>query len=165
VHPADGSSGGFSATRSATGVGVLEEDDAALGSVAGSRRCRNVQLQVGLRVRLVLGRSEAHGFGVFAAERACKGDFVGEYVGEMVPHDDAHARGRVYDSFGVSYLYTLTRAVVLDACRIGSRMRYVNHSRKNANLQPKLLVAYLLNIRILGLVAPLTGQYSRGGLN
>ena len=139
VHLAGDSSGGCSATPAAAGVGVLEEDDAASGSVAGSRRCRNVQLQVGLRVRLVLGRSEAHGFGVFAAERACKGDFVGEYVGEMVPHDDAHARGRVYDSFGVSYLYTLTRAVVLDACRVGSRMRYVNHSRKNANLQPKLL--------------------------
>jgi len=28
-----------------------------------------------------------------------------------------------------------------------------------------VLVAYLLNIRILGPVAPLTGQYSRGGLN
>jgi len=29
----------------------------------------------------------------------------------------------------------------------------------------RLVVAYLLNIRILGPVAPLTGQYSRGGLN
>ena len=28
-----------------------------------------------------------------------------------------------------------------------------------------MVVAYLLNIRILGPVAPLTGQYSRGGLN
>jgi len=28
-----------------------------------------------------------------------------------------------------------------------------------------MLVAYLLNIWILGPVAPLTGQYSRGGLN
>jgi len=27
------------------------------------------------------------------------------------------------------------------------------------------VVAYLFNIRILGPVAPLTGQYSRGGLN
>jgi len=98
-----------------------------------------VQLQGGLRVRLLLGRSEAHGFGLFAAQRACQGDFVGEYVGEMVAHDDAHARGQVYDSFGVSYLYTLTRTVVLDACRVGSRMLYVNHSRKRANLQPKLL--------------------------
>jgi len=138
VHPAGGSSGGFSATRAATGVGVREEDDADLGSVAGSRRCRNVQLQVVRRVRLVLGRSQAHGFGVFAAEPACKGDVVGEYVGKMVPHDDAHARGGVYDSLGVSYLYTLSRAVVVDTCRVGSRMRYVNHSRKNANLQPKL---------------------------
>jgi len=120
-------------------VGVLAAADPVAGGVRGSRRCRNVQMQVGLRVRLVLGRSDAHGFGVFAAERAVKGDFVGEYVGEMVPHDDAHTRGRVYDAFGVSYLYTLTRSVVLDACRIGSRMRYVNHSRVRANLQPKLL--------------------------
>jgi len=120
-------------------VGVLAADDPVVGGVAGSRRCRNVQLQVGLRVRLVLGRSDAHGFGVFAAERASQGDFVGEYVGEMVTHHDAHARGRVYDAFGVSYLYTLTRSLVLDASRVGSRLRYVNHSRVRANLQPKLL--------------------------
>jgi len=34
-----------------------------------------------------------------------------------------------------------------------------------AVLQILAVVAYLLNIRILGPVAPLTGQYSRGGLN
>ena len=138
-QPAGGGSGACLRTRAASGVDFMEKDDPVSGSVAGSRRCRNVQLQVGLQVRLFLGRSEAHGFGLFAAERACQGDFVGEYVGEMVAHDDAHARGQVYDSFGVSYLYTLTRTVGLDACRVGSRMRYVNHSRKRANLQPKLL--------------------------
>jgi len=86
-----------------------------------------------------LVRSDARGFGVFAAERADTGDFVGEYVGELVPHDEAHARGRVYDAMGVSYLYTSTRDVVLDATRVGSRMRYVNHSQARASLVPKLL--------------------------
>jgi len=40
---------------------------------------------------------------------------------------------------GVSYLYTLTRDVVLDATRVGSRMRYMNHSWARENLVPKLL--------------------------
>ena len=123
--------GGFGGESEATAprVGVLAATDPVAGGVTGNRRCRNLQMQVGLRVLLVLGRSDAHDFGVFAAERAVKRDFVIEYVREMVPQDDAHTRGRVYVAFGVSYLYTLTRSVVLDACRIGSRMRYVNHSR------------------------------------
>jgi len=87
----------------------------------------------------VLGKSDTHGFGVFATERAGTGAFLEEYVGELVPHDEAHARGQVYDAVGVSYLYTLTQDVVLDATRVGSRMRYVNHSRARENLVPKLL--------------------------
>jgi len=82
-----------------------------------------VQVQLGLRARLMLGRSDTHGFGVFAAEPTGTGDFVGENVGELVPRDEAHAIGQVYDAVGVSYLYTLTRDVVLDATRVGSRMR------------------------------------------
>jgi len=98
-----------------------------------------VQGQLVLRARLVLGKSDTHDYGVFAAERTGTSDFVGEYVGELVPHDEGHARGQVYDAVGVRYLYTLTRDVVLDATRVGSRIRYVNHSRARANLVPKLL--------------------------
>jgi len=53
--------------------------------------------------------------GVFAAERAAAGDYVGEYVGE------------------------LTRTLVLDATRVGGCLRYINHKRDGANLEPKLL--------------------------
>jgi len=120
-------------------VGVLAAAELVAGGVRGIRRSRNEQMQVCLRERLVLGRADAHGFGVFAAEWAVNGNFVGEYAGEVVPHEDTHTRGRVYDAFGVSYMSTLTRSVVLNACRVGSRMRYVNHSRVRANLQPKLL--------------------------
>ena len=120
-------------------TGLLSAVDPVAGGVAGSRRCRNVQVQVGSRVRVVIGRSQAHGFGVFAAEGAAAGDYVGEYVGELLPHADAHARGRVYDAIGVSFLYTLTRTLVLDATRVGGCLRYINHKRDGANLTPKLL--------------------------
>ena len=96
---------------------------AASDGGCGTRRCRNVQVQLGLRARLMLGRSDTHGFGVFAAEPTGTGDFVGGNVGELVPRDEAHEIGQVYDAVGVSYLYTLTRDVVLDATRVGSRMR------------------------------------------
>ena len=50
-----------------------------------------------------------------------------------------------------------------------SEERFRVHFRVNRStfhvLQDLLRVAYLLNIRILSPVAPLTGQYSRGGLN
>ena len=119
--------------------GLLSAVDPVAHGVAGSRRCRNVQVQVGFRVRVVLGRSQAHGLCVFAAERAAAGDYVGEYVGELLPHADAHARGRVYDAIGVSFLYTLTRTLVLDATRVSGCLRYINHKRDVANLKPKLL--------------------------
>ena len=90
-------------------------------------------------MRVVLGRSQAHGFGVFAAEGAAAGDYIGEYVGELFPHADAHARGRVCDAIGVRFLNTLTRTLVLDATRVGGSLRYINHKRDGANLTPKLL--------------------------
>jgi len=49
------------------------------------------------------------------------------------------------------------------ACRhVGQCFRLVLHDKEGTQTAT---VAYLLNIWILGPVAPLTGQYSRGGLN
>ena len=106
---------------------------------AGTRRCRNVQVQVGARVRLVLGASRAHGLGVFVAEPAAAGDFVAEYVGELVSAAEGHRRGRAYDARGVSYLATLSRTTIVDATRVGSRSKFINHSSDSPNLLMKLL--------------------------
>jgi len=127
------------------GAGLLTAADVAsggvaAGEVAGRRRCRNVQLQIGARVRCVLGRSGAHGFGVFAAEPAAAGDFVGEYVGELVSNEEARARGRVYDAMGVSFLYSITKTVNIDAKYMGNRTKFINHRGKElANVEAKLL--------------------------
>jgi len=45
----------------------------------------------------------------------------------------------VYVAIGVSFLYTLTRTLVLDATRVGGSLRYINLKRDGANLTPKLL--------------------------
>jgi len=88
----------------------------------------------------VLGRSGAHGLGVFAAEPAAAGDFVGENVGELLSNGEAHARGRVYDAIGVSFLYSVTKTVNIDAKYKGNRTKFINHRRKElANVEAKLL--------------------------
>jgi len=90
-------------------------------------------------VRLVLGVSLAHGLGVFVTEAAVAGDFVGEYVGELVSTAEGHRRGRTYDAVGVSYLATLSQTIIVDATRVGSRTKFTDHSFDSPNLQMKLL--------------------------
>lgn len=96
-----------------------------------------MQLQRGLRVRLLLGASAVHGLGVYATERAPADAFVGEYVGELVTDDEAEIRGKMYDALRVSYLYDATETVVIDSTRAGSRVKFVNHSAARANLYPR----------------------------
>jgi len=87
----------------------------------------------------MLGVSRAHGLGVFVAEAAGAGDFVGEYVGELVSAAEGHRRGRTYDALGVSYLATLSQTTIVDAARVGSRTKFISHSSDSRNLQMKLL--------------------------
>jgi len=88
----------------------------------------------------VLGRSDAHGFGVFAAEGAAEGDFVGEYVGGLISNAEAAARGRVYDAKGVSFMYSNTKTVNIDATWVGNRMKFMNHrTTEHASVEAKLL--------------------------
>jgi len=90
-------------------------------------------------VRPVLGASRAHGLGVFVAEAAAAGEFVGEYVGELVSAAEGHRRGRAYDARGVSYLATLSQTTIVDATRVGSRTKFINHSSDSPNMRMKLL--------------------------
>jgi len=87
----------------------------------------------------VLGVSRAHGLGAFVAEAAGAGDFVTEYVGELVSPAEGHLRGRLYDALGVSYLATASQSTIVDATRVGSRAKFINHSSDSPNLQMKLL--------------------------
>lgn len=77
------------------------------------RHCQNVNMQLGIPKRTILGRSRIHGFGVYAGERIKRHDFVGEYSGEIVLEDERNRRGEVYDIQKMSYLFILTSGMFL----------------------------------------------------
>ena len=65
--------------------------------------------------RVVLGRSQVHGWGAFALKPVKKGDLVGEYRGELVSQDEADRRGKLYDKLSCSFLFDLDDELVVDA--------------------------------------------------
>lgn len=65
-------------------------------------------------------RSSA-GLGLFANTEFEKGDFIIEYSGEHISHDEADRRGG-------KYLFTLTDKIVIDGKERTNTARYINHS-------------------------------------
>ncbi|KAL7581353.1 hypothetical protein ACA910_006109 [Epithemia clementina (nom. ined.)] len=97
---------------------------------AQTQRCRNDNLSMHRGTEIVIGKSEVPkaGWGAFAKRALAKGDFLGEYVGEMISQEEADRRGQLYDIRNHSSLFMLTADVALDADRKGNLMRYINHS-------------------------------------
>uniref|UniRef100_A0AC35G6C7 [histone H3]-lysine(27) N-trimethyltransferase n=1 Tax=Panagrolaimus sp. PS1159 TaxID=55785 RepID=A0AC35G6C7_9BILA len=105
----------------------------------GRKLCKNTNLQRGLIRKLFAARSEVAGTGCFSADDIPEGEFVGEYCGEIISHDEGERRGKVYDAHKCSYLFNLNSAQTLDAGRYGNIIRFINHS-DNPNVHPKILV-------------------------
>jgi len=107
---------------------LTAERDAAAG-VAAPTRCGNVALLAWRTQPLLLGRSATHGWGAFlgatvpsltatvgAASSAAaavslsgvaKNRLIGEYTGELISHEEADRRGKIYDKLNRSYLFNL----------------------------------------------------------
>ncbi|MFA5986434.1 MAG: SET domain-containing protein-lysine N-methyltransferase [Parcubacteria group bacterium] len=65
-------------------------------------------------------RSRA-GLGLFAVEKITKGEFIIEYTGEKISHEEADRRGG-------RYLFILTEEIVLDGKGREHTARYINHA-------------------------------------
>jgi len=101
--------------------------------------CQNVHLQRGLGKELYVAPSDIAGLGCFLGTPADKNEFIAEYLGEMITHEESESRGRVYDKAKSSYMFNLNEEYIVDAARMGGHIRFANHSSK-PNCQVKILL-------------------------
>lgn len=101
--------------------------------------CQNMNLLLRRHRHVQMGISEIHGWGAFLQGDAEKNSFLGEYTGELISHEEADRRGKVYDLVNSSYLFNLNSEFVVDAFLRGNKFRFANHS-PNPNCYAKVLL-------------------------
>ncbi|XP_044259749.1 histone-lysine N-methyltransferase SUV39H2-like isoform X1 [Tribolium madens] len=96
--------------------------------------CRNRVVQKGRKVPLCIFRtSNGCGWGVKSLRKIHYGEFICEYVGEVITHEEAETRGRTYDAKGLTYLFDLDynskdNPYTVDAAKYGNVSHFINHS-------------------------------------
>ncbi|KAL2285908.1 hypothetical protein FJTKL_07401 [Diaporthe vaccinii] len=110
--------------------------------------CQNVALQRGLSKTVLLGESQIDGcgYGHFSAENIAQDEFVIEYVGELISHDEGvrreARRGDGFDdSKNSSYLFTLLdyEGIWVGGAKYGNLSRYINHASEHDKVGKKLV--------------------------
>ncbi|KAL5699503.1 [histone H3]-lysine(4) N-trimethyltransferase [Ranunculus cassubicifolius] len=93
-------------------------------------RCSNQQFQKRKYAKLESVRCGKKGYGLHLLESVSQGDFLIEYVGEVLDLNAYEARQREYASRGQRHFYfmTLNGSEVIDACEKGNLGRFINHS-------------------------------------
>ncbi|TFA98275.1 Histone-lysine N-methyltransferase EZH1 [Trichoderma ghanense] len=134
--------------------GAFERADPANAEddVLHSSGCQNCDLQRGRHKTLLLGQSqlEGVGYGLFTAEDIAQDEFIVEYVGELITHDEGvrreARRGDVFDeTSNISYVFTLleNEGIWVDAAIYGNLSRYINHASEHdtrgCNITPRIL--------------------------
>ncbi len=107
---------------------------------AMEQNCRNDRIGMRRHIQLLVGRSQVKeaGWGVYNKTFVKKGDFIVEYIGEVISQEEAERRGCIYDKVDRSYLFNLTSDTVVDANRKGNKARFLNHS-STPNCYTKIL--------------------------
>lgn len=100
--------------------------------------CTNRVVQQGRKHSLTIFKtSNGRGWGVRTDRVIAKGQFICEYVGEIITNKEAEARGLIYDAEKRTYLFDLDcnsivenkeNLYTIDACKIGNVSRMINHS-------------------------------------
>lgn len=96
--------------------------------------CPNRLVQSGRKVPLCIYRTNnGCGWGVKTLRKILKGEFVCEYIGEIITHEEAERRGKIYDECGRTYLFDLDfnssdNPYTIDAGIYGNVSHFINHS-------------------------------------
>lgn len=94
------------------------------------QRCRNDNIGMRRHSHLLVAESRVSGagWGIYTKYALKKGDFVHEYVGEVISQEEAERRGAIYDKENRSYLFNLSSEGVVDARKKGNKTKFANHS-------------------------------------
>ncbi|TYZ57635.1 hypothetical protein PybrP1_003387 [[Pythium] brassicae (nom. inval.)] len=116
-------------------------DAAATAANGASTSCQNRNMALGNFKHMRVGRSTTSdaGWGLFVDEFVAKDEFLIEYIGEMVTHEEAERRGAVYDKLNRSYLFNLDSGSVVDSTRKGNKTRFINHDSAKPNCFAKIV--------------------------
>jgi len=68
------------------------------------------------------------GFGLVAQEKIPAGNFISEYIGEVIDEEEYSRRKKKYAAERNFYFMNLSPGVYIDASRKGTKTRFVNHS-------------------------------------
>lgn len=93
------------------------------------RRCRNIPVTLALHKRTYIGKSDVHGYGLFAGETFEPGDLVGAYSGQLIDTRLADMIGRLYDATDRTYIFNVTESLVIDGGLLGSKAKFCNHTK------------------------------------
>ncbi|KAI0567178.1 SET domain containing protein [Gracilaria domingensis] len=96
------------------------------------RRCRNTELITARHKRTVAGKSNVHGFGLFALDHFNDGDLIGHYCGRTVDPEKVDFMLRASDAKKLTYAFNLTARMTIDGACFGSKVRLINHSSNAA---------------------------------
>ncbi|GLD93194.1 hypothetical protein PINS_up001786 [Pythium insidiosum] len=91
-------------------------------------RCDNQRIQRGLMPATKLIDCGRKGLGLKTLEAIRAGDFVAEYMGEIVTEQEYHLRRLRYHNEKHRYMMVLSGGEVIDATRMGGLARFINHS-------------------------------------
>lgn len=86
--------------------------------------CSNMKLSMGECKKLALGKSNiCDSYGIYTLEDIEEGEFICEYLGEILNKDETERRSIFNDQLGLNYLFQVTNTCDIDAYRIGNEMR------------------------------------------
>ena len=75
--------------------------------------CPNSAILYKYRPRLLLAKSSiCDGMGIFSGHNFERGDFIGEYVGELIDYVEGDYRGVIYNDLGCSYMFDYEEEMV-----------------------------------------------------
>ncbi|KAJ5055900.1 histone-lysine N-methyltransferase [Bipolaris maydis] len=101
-----------------------------VGDCGCGRRCQNQRFQRKQYANVAVIKTEKKGFGLRANKDMAPGEFVFEYIGEVIDERTFRRRMGQYDEEGIKHFYfmSLTKGEFVDATKKGNLGRFCNHS-------------------------------------